>query len=137
MPQGAPNVPLEFNASIELTSAQILALHETPIAFGISVAGRKIIPLKVEFVLQYGGTGYTGSGVSPVLAYSNNNTVALADPTNAFWVATGNTWKRVVNSESVTVDPTGADLVVSGVGQSADLAAGNSTVLVNVIYILE
>lgn len=101
----APNASVLLSATGTLTSAQVKALHGTPItAIAAPGAGKVIVPISVVSKLNYGGSNVFVAGASQTigvyyttaLAIGNTFTIAL----NAFIVASVTTTQ--INTDGIT-----------------------------------
>ncbi len=121
-------------ATVTLTSAQILALHSTPISLiAAPGAGKAILPTKVEAFYDYGAAAYAAvaSGDDLLLKYTDGSgTTVITVETTGFIDQTSDQSRFVLNSGALTPTPDAALVAFLG----GAVTTGDGTVTLRIEY---
>jgi hypothetical protein len=129
----ASSVPgVAQRARVTLTSAQILALHGTPVAI-LPAPGANKYQLVQEVVakLNFGTTQYTGANAMEIRYTDGSGVKVTGDIASAFLDAGAN---RVDRAVSAAVAVAVANAAVVAVVPTANPAAGDSTITLDILY---
>lgn len=122
---------LAKEATIVLTSAQVLALNSTPITLVPAPGAGKYISVdEVVATVNFNSVAYTGANAVEV-RYTDGSGSKVTGDLAAAWLNSAST--AGVKSVAAAVTPLANAAVVAAV-PSANPAAGNSTVKVSVLY---
>ena len=135
VPGGIPAANLDVGAiqyvDVTLTSAQILALHSTPITLiPAPAAGFAIQVDSVAASLKFGTTAYTGANAL-TLNYTNGSGATAITIASSFLDGSANANTAVAATSPCAI--VAAAPIVAAVG-TANPAAGDSTITMRIIY---
>lgn len=124
--------PVGQVASSSLSSAQIKALHTTPIVLLKGLKGHLIIVEAITATIVYSGTAYTGSNNLEFRYTDGSGTKVTADIPNSFINSSSTSYYHAPLVTSAFVPTLGASIVV--VVPTANPAAGNSVITLMIKY---
>jgi hypothetical protein len=119
------------HAKVTLSSAQILALHTTPIALVAAPGSGKYISVdEIVATMNFGAAQYTGSNAVE-FRYTNGSGAKVTGDAASAWLDLGSTSAVKVIAAAVT--PVANAAIVAAV-PTADPGAGDGTVTLDVSY---
>jgi hypothetical protein len=122
-------IDLIQHAQVVLTSAQIKALHSTPITIVPATAGKTTVVLGVLYMLTFGTTDYT-SGGTVTLQYHTGPVAITTGIANTFFQGGATAYTTDSTIPALAVQNNAVEVTAA----SGNFATGDSTVTVDVSY---